>query len=354
VVTAKIQLLLKTNRYNSRTRALAFTDPESESYERQIAKWKTYLVRPGTSAGLPANYINNAEEIRQPTAFFAWTAWASVTDRPGKSYSYTNNFPYDPAVGNTPSSDAVLWSALSLITLLGALALALFVFGRFDFLGWKGKTGHVHPQLIPGAATETQRAILKYFVVVALLFLGQVLVGGTIAHYRADPASFYGIDFSRILPSHIARTWHLQLAIFWVATAYVAGGLFPGVCSRRDRTKRPSQGSWIAVWRPRGRNFWKSAGRTRGRQATARQPVVLVWGSGLAYLDLGRAWQIILALGLVFWLILLRRAVAPAFECVNFAKSHASSVRRVSGTTSIAEKTAARAIVMLDWPVQYQ
>jgi nitric oxide reductase large subunit len=75
---------------------------------------------------------------------------------------------------------------------------------------------------------------------------------------------------------------------------------------------------------------------------------------GWAYLDLGRAWQIILALGLVFWLILLRRAVAPAFECVNFAKSHASSVRRVSGTTSIAEKTAARAIVMLDWPVQYQ
>jgi nitric oxide reductase subunit B len=112
-----------------------------------------------------------------------------VARRPGKLYSYTNNFPYDPSAGNTPSSEAVLWSALSLVALLGGTALVLFAFGRFDFLGWKAKGEHVHPQLLPGFTTASQRATVKYFVIVALLFLGQTLVGGTTAHYRAEAAA---------------------------------------------------------------------------------------------------------------------------------------------------------------------
>ena len=311
-VYAEVQHLLKTNRYDPRTNSLAFTEPESESFRRQIAKWKTYLAQPRTNAGLPANYINDSEEVRQLTAFFAWTAWASVANRPGKSYSYTNNFPYDPAVGNLPSSDAVLWSALSLITLLGALALALFVVGRFDFLGWRGKPGHVHPQLIPGAATETQRALLKYFVIVALLFLGQVLVGGAVAHYRADPGSFYGIDLSQILPSHIARTWHLQLAIFWIATAYLAGGLF--LASALGGTEPEGQVKGVGFLF--GALVVVVVGSLLGEVMGVKRLLGNLWfwfgHQGWEYLDLGRAWQILLAIGLVFWLFLLRRAVAPA------------------------------------------
>ena len=311
-VYSEVQHLLKTNRYDPRTNSLAFTEPESESFRRQIAKWKTYLAQPRTNAGLPANYINDSEEVRQLTAFFAWTAWASVANRPGKSYSYTNNFPYDPAVGNLPSSDAVLWSALSLITLLGALALALFVVGRFDFLGWRGKPGHVHPQLIPGAATETQRALLKYFVIVALLFLGQVLVGGAVAHYRADPGSFYGIDLSQILPSHIARTWHLQLAIFWIATAYLAGGLF--LASALGGTEPEGQVKGVGFLF--GALVVVVVGSLLGEVMGVKRLLGNLWfwfgHQGWEYLDLGRAWQILLAIGLVFWLFLLRRAVAPA------------------------------------------
>ena len=62
--------------------------------------------------------------------------------------------------------------------------------------------------------------------VAALLFLGQTLIGGGVAHYRADPGSFYGIDLVGFLPSNLLRTWHLQLAILWIATAYVGGALF--------------------------------------------------------------------------------------------------------------------------------
>jgi nitric oxide reductase subunit B len=174
--TIEVQRLLKQNRYDPKTKILTFADAESLSYQNQITKW---------------------------------TAWASVTNRPSKSHSYTNNFPYDPTVGNLPTSDAILWSALSLITLLAGTAIVLFSFGRFDFLGWKRKGEHIHPQMLPGITTESQRATIKYFVIVALLFLAQALVGGATAHYRAEPGSFYGIDFSSFFPSNIFRTWHL-------------------------------------------------------------------------------------------------------------------------------------------------
>jgi nitric oxide reductase subunit B len=190
-VAAETGQWLKENRYDPHIGALTFTPPEAATYRKQIGYWAGYFSKPTGNGGLPAKYITDPEELRQLTAFFAWTAWASVANRPGKPYSYTNNFPYDPASGNTPTSEAVLWSALSLITLLAGTAAVLFAFGKFDFLGWQRKEGeHVHPQMLPGVTTASQRATLKYFVVVALLFLAQALVGGATVHYRVDPASF--------------------------------------------------------------------------------------------------------------------------------------------------------------------
>ena len=311
-VDAEVAQLLQGNRYDPRTATLTFTEPEVLSYRQQIAKWTTYFGEPATSAGLPPRYIHDPQELQQLTAFFAWTAWASVARRPDKPYSYTNNFPYDPTVGNIPSSDALLWSALSLITLLGGTALVLLAFGRFDYLGWKSKGEHVHPQLLPGVTTASQQATIKYFVVVALLFLAQVLVGGATAHYRAEPGGFYGIDLAPLLPSNIVRTWHLQLAIFWIATAYVAGGLLLA----------PSLGGGDPPGQVAGVNILFVAlvavvsGSLLGEILGINQLLGDLWfwigHQGWEYLDLGRAWQVLLAIGLVLWLVLLFRAVAPA------------------------------------------
>jgi nitric oxide reductase subunit B len=311
-VDAETGHLLKQNRYDPQTETLSFTQPETASYRKQIADWTDYFSKPSGNGGLPAKFITDPGDLRQLTAFFAWTAWASVANRPGKHYSYTNNFPYDPVTGNTPTSEAVLWSALSLITLLAGTAGVLFAFGKFNFLGWKGKGEHIHPQLLPGITTASQRATTKYFVIVALLFLGQALVGGATVHYRVDPASFYGIDISALLPSNILRTWHLQLAIFWIATAYVAGGLLLA----------PSLGGKEPAGQAKGVNILFGAlllvvvGSLCGEILGINQLLGRFWfwfgHQGWEYLDLGRAWQVLLVIGLAFWVFLLFRAIAPA------------------------------------------
>jgi nitric oxide reductase subunit B len=311
-VNAQVQQLLKENRYNVQSQILGFTEVEALSYERQLKIWTEYFSEPINNAGLPVKYINDPKELQQLTAFFAWTAWASVVNRPGKSYTYTNNFPYDSSIGNTPTSDAILWSALSLITLLSATALGLFAIGRFDFLGWKGKSEHIHPQMIPGVSTPSQKATVKYFVIVALLFLAQVLVGGGTAHYRADPGTFFGIDVTRYFPSNILRTWHLQLAILWVATAYVAGGLFFAPSLGGSEPKGQAKGVNLLF----GALVIVSVGSLFGEWLGINQLLGSLWfwigHQGWEYLDLGRLWQILLAVGLVFWVFLLFRGIAPA------------------------------------------
>jgi len=311
-IGGEVQQLLKQNRYNQQTHTLIFTPSEVISYRSQIGKWTDYFAQPALNRGLLIKHIKDPKELQELTAFFAWTAWASVVNRPGKTFSYTNNFPYDPTVGNTPSDDAILWSALSLVTLLAGIAIVLFSFSKFNFLGWKGEGEHIHPQMTLGIVFDSQKATIKYFVVVALLFLAQVLVGGATAHYRADPGSFYGIDLSSFFPGNIFRTWHLQLAIFWIATGYVAGGLFLATMLGGKETKGQTSGInllFVAL-------IIVAFGSLLGEMLGVYQLLGKVWfwfgHQGWEYLDLGRAWQILLAIGLIFWLVLIFRGSSAA------------------------------------------
>jgi nitric oxide reductase subunit B len=165
---------LSENRYNENTHTLQFTQPESVSYQKQIDQWGEYFSGSLASHGLPQKTIKNASELGQLTAFFSWAAWATTANIPGKNYSYTNNFPYEPLVANGPSTPTILWSALSLIALLAGTTLILMAFGRFRYLGWHGDRGLYPPQMLPGNPTASERGSIKYFVVVTLEYITQL------------------------------------------------------------------------------------------------------------------------------------------------------------------------------------
>ncbi|GJL61648.1 MAG: nitric oxide reductase [Nitrospirales bacterium] len=311
-VRAETTIVLKTNRYNAATETLHLTVPETTAYRQQIHYWTEYFRHPSRNGGLKAGLITDPTELQQFTAFVTWAAWASVAARPGEDYSYTNNFPYDPTVGNLPTPDTLLWSALSLIMLLAGIGAVLLSFGKFDFLGWISRGQHIHPHLLPGGASPGQRALVKFFVVVALLLLAQTLVGGATAHYRADPSSFYGFELERIFPSNLMRTWHLQLAIFWIATAYVAAALFLG------RSLRVNEPRWFAGWVHV--LFVAFAvvigGSLLGEWLGISQLLGNWWfwlgNQGWEYLELGRVWQYLLIVGLLLWFVLLWLLVRPS------------------------------------------
>lgn len=313
MVQVRTAFLLKQNRYDYTSGKLLYTEEESESFRRQLEKWRLYFTDPALNRGLLVNQISDPEELRKLTAFFAWTAWASAANRPEKNYSFTNNFPYEPAIGNRPTVDAILWSALSLITLLGGTAIVLFSFGRFKFLGWKPEKKSVHSEFVPTFNTPSQRAMVKFFLLASVLFLAQVLAGGMTAHYRADPRSFYGIDTASFFPGNIFRVWHLQLALFWITTCLIAGGLFlSGSFGKEPRMQ--ARNINVLFWALFVVIFGSLLGEMLGIYQLTGNLWYWLGNQGWEYLDLGRAWQYLLAAGLVFWVFLLIRQVRPALR----------------------------------------
>jgi nitric oxide reductase subunit B len=143
------------------------------AFTTQQQEWGDYFGGEAAAPGLPPRYIGNRSELDALATYFAWATWATVANRPGKDYSYTNNWPYEPLVGNVPSASTYFWSALSLITLLGGLGAVLLAFGKFDYLGWKGDEapGHAqHSRLIGWQPTPSQQTVRFYLAVVIVLF----------------------------------------------------------------------------------------------------------------------------------------------------------------------------------------
>jgi nitric oxide reductase subunit B len=310
-IRAEVAVILKRNRYDVASNTLQLTAPEAAAYRQQIGYWRGFFHDPAKNGGLRPDLIIDSAELHQLTAFITWAAWASVTDRLGTDYSYTNNFPYDPDVGNLPVPGALLWSALSLVVLLGGIAAVLLAFGKFDYLGWITRGHHVHPQVIPGNASPGQRALVKFFVVVSLLFLMQTLVGGGVAHYRAEPGSFYGFQLERIFPSNLLRIWHLQTAIFWIATAYVAAALFLGRSLRADEPR------WMVaaihlLFAAFGLVIGASLlGEWAGMSSLLGDGWFWFGNQGWEYLEIGRFWQYLLVLGLLAWFAMLWSLAKP-------------------------------------------
>jgi nitric oxide reductase subunit B len=268
---------------------------------------EAYAMRDDTVAAL--------EHRRALSAFFWWTAWAAVTNRPGASITYTNNWPGEPLVGNRPPATTFLWSAFSVLFLIAGIAL----------LGWHhaithGRTEEARhlPASDPLAMvrlTPSMRATAKYFWVVLALFLVQILLGAITAHYQVEGQELYGFALADILPYSLTRTWHTQLAVLWIATAWLGTGLYigPAISGYEPPYQRLGvnvlwvclliivvgafSGQWLAVMQTLGleNNFWF------GHQ-------------GWEYADIGRFWQIFLFIGLMLWLTLVTRALWPAIR----------------------------------------
>jgi nitric oxide reductase subunit B len=301
----------KTNRYDPATGTLPYTAAQAAAFAELERYYQDFFSEPSTQHGLRPGAITDPQELRQLTAFFSWSAWTAAALRPGAAYSYTNNWPPEPLVGNQPTADNIVWSVLSLITLLGGIGLLFAAFGRWNFLGWHGRERRTLTFVAPGevALTPAQRATAYFFLAMVGLFLLQTLVGGASQHYRADLSNFFGVDLAQWLPYNLARTWHVQLAILWVATSFLAAGIFlvPMIAGRE-----PARQSWLA-YGLLGALVIVVVGSLGGEFAGIHGWQTPLWAwfgnQGFEYLDLGRFWQILLTLGLFAWVAILYRGM---------------------------------------------
>lgn len=312
--TARQQVItdFKTNRYDAASDTLTYTAAQSVAFNEMVGYYSNYFGPTSGERGLRPNAITDQAEIRQLTSFFAWTAWSGSTLRPDKNYSYTNNWPPEPLVGNEPTANVLVWSVLSLIALLAGIGALFAAFGRWgDRLGWKGRQADTISFRPPGDVllTPAQKACAWFFLVVGLLFFIQTMVGAASEHYRADITSFFGFDLAQWLPYNLVRTWHVQLSIFWTATSFLAAGIFlaPIIAGREPRRQH-----WLAYGLLGALAlvvFGSMAGEALDIHGLLPDALASFGMQGWEYLDLGRVWQVLLTLGLFAWVAILFRGL---------------------------------------------
>ncbi len=317
----RLKAELRTNTYDPQTGDLVISATRARAIRAVGAHYaKLFGDDPALDElrdayAIPANTIKTDERREYLNAFFFWTSWVCVTNRPGSDITYTNNWPPESLVGNRPTGAIIVWSVVSFVFLLAGIGGLAW---HFAVMRQREETPHQAPASDPLLGldpTPSMKATLKYFWVVTALILAQVGLGGITAHYAVEGSGFYGIPLAEWLPYAVTRTWHSQLGIFWIATAWLGTGLFvvPAVSGYEPRFQRlgvnilwvcllvivvgSMAGQWFAVQQRLGftANFWF------GHQ-------------GYEYVDLGRFWQIFLFVGLFLWVGLMGRALWPAIR----------------------------------------
>jgi nitric oxide reductase subunit B len=317
---ARVQRELQGNRYDPASHVLTWTDGQSLAFDMLRQHYEETVLNRAASGGggLGPHAVIDSDESRRITAFIAWTAWTAAARRPGRPYSYTNNWPPEPLVGNTLTSEAVVWSTLSIIALLGGTGLLLALFGRYSSsLGWHAaETGLLRFRPSSEVAlAPAQHATSWYFFIVSALFLLQTLLGGATAHYHAETGGFFGYDLAQLLPYNLARTWHLQLALFFVVASYLAAGIFlaPLITGAEPRGQRVlTIGLLAALVIVVLGSLAGEAASYKGWLHGALRP--FAGAQGWEYLDLGRLWQILLIVGLVLWCVILFRGLRSKLQ----------------------------------------
>jgi nitric oxide reductase subunit B len=314
---ARIVEDFKTNRFDAARDVLVYTPAQVAAWAELDGYYRGWFGPAERQSGLRRPSVA-PEHLHALVAYFSWAAWVATANRPDKAYSYTNNWPPAPAVGNNLTAEAVFSSTLSLVALLAGIGLTLLAFGRFKDLGWpEDRAGAVQAIVFRQPAeirlTAGQRSTVWFFLVVTGLFLLQGLLGGANAHYHAEPVTFFGLDVASWLPYHLTRTWHLQLALFFVATSYLAIGIFLAPMIAGQEPRHQSQltlalfGALVVVV------VGSLAGEALSYHDTIKSPATAWWigAQGWEYLDLGRVWQIALTIGLVLWLVIMVRGLRP-------------------------------------------
>ncbi|SMO57191.1 nitric-oxide reductase large subunit [Propioniciclava tarda] len=316
---AKLKLAIRTNTYDVASDKVVLSAERVAAWKANSAHYAQIFVEGNERYAIPKGALTDPQQLQQLSDFFWWSSWAASTNAPDSQVTYLQNWPHEPLIDNVPTSTNILWSILSFILLLGGIA-GLVWYNQASETGEAETTIDDVPvadPLLGYKSTPSQRATLKYFFVVGALFVLQIAMGILSAHYGVEGGALYGIQIDQVLPYAVVRTWHTQLGIFWIATAWLATGLYvaPAVGGREPKLQRAGVnvlfGALILVVGGSMVGQWLSITGKMGHGT----PLTWWFGTtGMEYLDLARFWQIALFAGLFIWFALMVRAMWPAIS----------------------------------------
>lgn len=306
--------IMRANTYDPVTKTITLPAIRTEAFQDNVKHFSDVFTNGRAEYAIPKGAVTDKDRLKKLSAFFFWTSWAASTHRPDSDISYTHNWPFEPLVGNHATGETVVWTGVSIIMLLAGISAMVWWYAARRSEEENPKLPESDP-LGKWVATPSQRATIKYFWVVAALILVQMLMGVVTAHYGVEGDGFYGIPLSDWLPYSVSRTWHVQIGLFWIATAWLAAGLFIGPLVSEHEPKGQRIGVNILFLALLLVVVGSLTGQWLSVKNHLSDTMSFFFGhQGYEYVDLGRAWQIALFAGLLLWFALMVRALLPALR----------------------------------------
>jgi len=311
---ARLESVIRKNTYDAETGTITIDPVRARAFESNLAHYADVFMNGRPEYAIQKNSIKDPEKLRQFAAFIFWSSWAASTNRPDDDITYTSNWPHEPLIGNRPTGEAVVWTGVSIIVLLAGIGGMAWFYASRKEEPLLGDVPASDP-LMNSASTPSQLATLKYFWTVLGLLLLQMAMGIIVAHYGVEGDGFYGIPISDYLPYSVARTWHTQIGIFWIATAWLAAGLFIGPAVSGVEPKFQRLGVNVLFGALLVVVLGSMAGEWLSIMHYLPDNMLFFFGhSGYEYIDLGKFFQIALLIGLILWFVLMFRAIRPALQ----------------------------------------
>lgn len=301
-----------------------YSEASAIAYKKNVEYLTNMLLNGDSTRGYPGGFIKDwqvttwngetltataTEKIRQIAAFVDWSQLVVSSPRiNNKTWkveddfrTWSNNWPNEPLVDQDLSwinHVVSLWEFL----LLWPFSI-LVVFLGFKYFFTPEDKKDLEKPLKVTKIFQSQKNLLWWVPVIALLIVVQMTMWGYLAHIYADPSLDFVLS-QEILPFNAIRSIHTQLAILWIAWGWLVWGLMIAPWVAWKDHKFP----WLVhvlygaiLFLVVGSVIWLYMG------ATGMLPESWFWlgNEWRELVNLWRFWDLIVVVWLVFWFLLI-------------------------------------------------
>ena len=298
-------------------KTITLSVPVTKAIQQLQTEIPQFLLNHNSNLGWTKAYSLDGTSALQTADFLIYSSLTTIVYRPGKNFSYTNNWPYEPTMGNSPTPNTFYWTWISFCFVFFGFGVVLYIYHHYLSAPDNALRTPVLLGLEP--LTPSQRKVGQYFVTVALLLLVQIGVGSIMAHYYAERTGFYGININAFLPFNFLRDVHIQTPLVWITLSWISSAVFLAPIISKKEAK--GQGFLVDLL------FWVTLvivagaiiGDYLGIMGLVNESWFWIGNQGLSYIQLGRLWQIAFCLGLFLWSFIVFRGMWPTWDRLKTA-----------------------------------
>ncbi len=251
--------------------------------------------------------VTAKKKIAQIAAFIDWSQLVVSSPRINHETwekmdrTWSNNWPNEPLVDQDiawVNHVVSLWEFL----LLWPLSILVVFLGYNYFFKAEDKKDLEEPLKVT-KMFQSQKNLLWWVPVIALLIVVQMILWGYLAHIYADPSASFIVS-QDILPFNTIRSIHTQMAILWIAAGWLVWGLMiaPWVAWKDHKYPWLVHVLYVAIL---VLVVWSITWLYMGSMWMLPESWFWLGNEWRELINLWRVWDFILVIWLVFWFLLI-------------------------------------------------